>query len=177
MYCRDKEEAAGERCLAVDNRQIGHMARRAPVAGHTLRRSVLPGCRAGQSRDCSPSTGGSAFASRSVPSSSSWSLGSRSYSLEQGTCRFASARSYMMVECYYLLGSASSRRLVWAASRCKLSLRPGGLYQVLLLLTRACSRSARAQEVKGVSQLVSLMIEPALSNSLTTRRYFRHART
>ena len=50
MYCRDKEEADGERCLAVENRQIGHMARRAPVAGHTLRRSVLPGRRAGQSR-------------------------------------------------------------------------------------------------------------------------------
>jgi len=45
-----KEEADGERCLAVENRQIGHMARRAPVAGHTLRRSVLPGRRAGQSR-------------------------------------------------------------------------------------------------------------------------------
>lgn len=40
--------------------------------------------------------------------------------------------------------------------RCKLSLRPGGvLYQALLLLTRACSRSARSQEVKGRLSSVS----------------------
>lgn len=52
---------------------------------------------------CPPSTGGSAFASRSVPSSSLGLAGSRSSSLEQGTCRVASARSYMMVECYLLV--------------------------------------------------------------------------
>ena len=131
---------------------------------------------------CSPSTGGSAFASRSVPSSSSWSLGSRSYSLEQGTCRFASARSYMMVECYYLLGSASSRRLVWAASRCKLSLRPGGwLYQAMLLLTRACSRSARSGGEGRVSACVSddracAARQPDNQAVLPARAYVRYRR-
>ena len=76
--------------------------------------------------------------------------------------------------------SASSRRLVLAASRCKLSLRPGGwLYQaMLLLLTRACSRSARSGGEGRVSACVSddracAARQPDNQTVLSARAYVR----
>ena len=78
--------------------------------------------------------------------------------------------------------SASSRRLVLAASRCKLSLRPGGwLYQAMLLLTRACSRSARSGGEGRVSACVSddracAARQPDNQAVLPARAYVRHRR-
>lgn len=75
--------------------------------------------------------------------------------------------------------SASSRRLVLAASRCKLSLRPGGwLYQAMLLLTRACSRSARSGGEGRVSACVSddracAARQPDNQTVLSARAYVR----
>ena len=78
--------------------------------------------------------------------------------------------------------SASSRRLVLAASRCKLSLRPGGwLYQAMLLLTRACSRSARSGGEGRVSACVSgdracAARQPDNQTALSARAYVRYRR-